>query len=220
MLSLLTTPTTAIICLAEGHIGSLNDSWHEIASKPDAGYGTDDWRRKVVLASTNAWCDIDNVGDPNLPSGRYVSGVTLIEERETRVIGICVPWHFAHVSTGRRDREPWQDHVRYLEVLADILDRQPAHIPTILVGDLNQYVPRRTAPEKAYAALQDALLGRYEIATSGLLEPLHVPAIDHVLHSHHLAPSNVRVLDKVGASGKRLSDHLGLVVACEWKNGK
>jgi hypothetical protein len=32
-----------------------------------------------------------------------------------RFVGVCIPWRDAHVRTGRRDRAPWEDHLRFLE---------------------------------------------------------------------------------------------------------
>jgi hypothetical protein len=32
-----------------------------------------------------------------------------------RFVGVCIPWRDAHVRTGRRDRAPCEDHLRFLE---------------------------------------------------------------------------------------------------------
>jgi len=47
----------------------------------------------------------------------YVSGVA----GGVRYIGACIPWHDAHVATGRRDASRWNEHRAYLAALKHVL---------------------------------------------------------------------------------------------------
>jgi len=95
---------------------------HVVAGGSDWGYRVDDpTRRKVALWSRWPWTDVDPVGHPDLPPGRFVAATTSTPIGDLRVVGVCIPWAGAHVSTGRRDRRQWQDHEQYLRVLPDVL---------------------------------------------------------------------------------------------------
>ncbi len=72
-----------------------------ISSTAEYGYATDGTRRKVWLGSTEAWHDVEFESDPEMPSGRFVSGVT----HGVRFVGVCVPWFDANVSTGQKNRK-------------------------------------------------------------------------------------------------------------------
>lgn len=124
-----------------------------------------------------------------------------------RVAGVCVPWRAAHVSSGRKDRVAWEDHLSYLRAMPAALGDQPT--PALVVGDLNQRIPRTTQPAAAAAALATALRG-FEIPTAGTSG--HEPLIDHIAHSPILrAVGPVKILPAHDESGP-LSDHLGVVL--------
>jgi hypothetical protein len=101
------------------------------------------YRRKVVLWSRRRWSDFDAVGRPGVPPGRFACGTTQTPAGTLRIAGVCIPWRGAHVSTGRRDRAPWADHLAYLDGLADIA--RDLHGPHIVLGDFNQRTPRAPA---------------------------------------------------------------------------
>ena len=88
-----------VICVTEGYEALLPDNGYVISSDEDYGYKTIKGRRKVILWSKNQWTEIDNFGSKEMPTGRFISGITM----GIRFIGICIPWRFAHVSTGRKD---------------------------------------------------------------------------------------------------------------------
>lgn len=71
---------------------------HVIEADPDYGYTHDGSRRKVILWSKTPWEEMDAIGDPEMPTGRFVSGVT----QGIRFVGVCIPWRDAHVKTGRK----------------------------------------------------------------------------------------------------------------------
>ena len=89
-----------VICLTEGYESLLPKNGYIISSDKDYGYETKNGRRKVILWSKSKWTDIDQLGSKEIPAGRFISGIT----NGIKIIGICIPWRFAHVSTGRKDR--------------------------------------------------------------------------------------------------------------------
>lgn len=106
-----------VICLTEGTLGLFPEDGYVIDSDPDYGYRMIDGRRKVLLWSRHPWREVDRVGDPAMPGGRFVSGVTETPVGDVRVVWVCIPWEGAHADTGRKNRAKWEDHLRYLEGL-------------------------------------------------------------------------------------------------------
>ena len=102
-----------VICVTEGYESLLPNDGYVISSNEDYGYKIKKGRRKVILWSKSEWSDIDKLGSKKIPTGRYISGITM----GIRFVGICIPWRFAHVSTGRKDRKPWEDHLAFIENL-------------------------------------------------------------------------------------------------------
>ena len=88
----------------EGFAGLLPEDGHRTLSDPDFGYATRDDRRKGLLWSRWPWDRVDSIGLPELPGGRLVRGQRSTPVGESTVIGVCIPWRLAHVSTGRRLR--------------------------------------------------------------------------------------------------------------------
>ena len=135
-----------IVCLTEADdrlfSGSTELSGHIIGPVPV----DNKHRRKVLLWSRNPWAQIDEVGDPALPSGRFISGTTETSIGDVSVMGICIPWHNSKVSGPNGTRQPWEDHSQYLNRLAAILKGKT--ISRLLVtGDFNQrFGPRYYPP--------------------------------------------------------------------------
>lgn len=199
--------TPDIICLTESYRDFLPPSGHIIDADADYGYPIRKGRRKVLLWSKEPWSDIDAVGHPNLPSGRFVRGRTETPIGTIDVMGICIPWSGAHVSSGRRDRERWEDHLTYLKALAQIVPTAPSRL--LVVGDFNQKVPRTIAPVATYRALDEAILSRLRLVTMGAVEPVACQLIDHIAVSPDLAARSVRTLSNIDGE-LRLSDHVGV----------
>lgn len=128
---------------------------------------------------------------------------------EVTVVGVCIPWRDAHVRSGTRDRQPWEDHLAHLAGLSDLLASLSG--PDILVGDFNQRISRRYTPEPVHAALLDTLGSRFTVATAGLVGPDGRMAIDHIAHTSGYVGHSVAVLSGVAPDGTRLSDHFGVV---------
>ena len=182
---------------------------HVIRSSADYGYKTIGTRRKVFVWSRNPWLNVDEVGDPNLPSGRFIAGTTDTALGPLRVMGVCIPWKDAHVRTGRKNRRPWEDHLNYLDALRNVLT--DINGPAILAGDFNQTFPRSRAP----LTVADALRRTFEplkVATAGPLPPLNRLAIDHVAHTPDLGLAGVECWLQYDERGSKLSDHFGVQV--------
>ncbi|MDP3675580.1 MAG: endonuclease/exonuclease/phosphatase family protein [Novosphingobium sp.] len=197
-----------IVCLTEAYATIALPGGYAIEAESDYGYPQVKGRRKVLLWSRNPWQDVDRVGHGDLPTGRFVRGRTETPLGPVIVTGLCIPWRDAHVSSGRRNRAPWQDHCAYLAGLTTILAAQEGR--AIVVGDFNQCIPRRTAPRAVYAALEQALGARFAVATGGALAPLDRPSIDHIAHARELLASEVTALSNTGPGGRLLSDHFGV----------
>ncbi len=200
-----------ILCITEGYCDFLDGEGHLIEAEPDYGYPLVTGRRKVMLWSRHPWSEVERTGHPEMPSGRFVSGATETSVGEVTVVGVCIPWRDAHVSSGRRDRRPWQDHVAYLSGLESYL--KGARERTIVVGDYNQKIPRTHAPQQVHAALKRCLGEHLPVATAGPLSPYDRVVIDHIANTSDLRPSRIATLSNVGPEGEALSDHLGVTAS-------
>jgi endonuclease/exonuclease/phosphatase family metal-dependent hydrolase len=198
-----------IVCLSEAYASTMLPAGHVIEAAADYGYPIVEGRRKVLLWSRQPWEAVDRLGDARLPTGRFIAGRTATPLGAITVGGVCIPWRDAHVSSGRRDRAPWQDHCDFLAGLRSILAAIEG--PAIVLGDFNQAFPRRTAPRDVYEALEAALGARYTVATTGPLAPLDRPSIDHVAHTGEFIATSVTALSNIGQDVQLLSDHFGVV---------
>lgn len=201
-----------VLCVTEGYPDMLNDSGHLISSDADHGYNTTDERRKVMLWSNSPWSSVDTGNEFGFPSGRFVSGITDTPLGLIRFVGVCIPWKSAHVSTGRRDREVWQDHMSYLDALEEWLNSMNASEPVILLGDFNQRIPYDGQSKRAYDRLMSVLAPRFEVVTDEVLAGVDEQSIDHVAVSSHFGNSTVDTFSKTTDDGMELSDHFGLRV--------
>ena len=201
-----------VLCVNEGYPEMLKDSGHLISSDADHGYNTTDDRRKVMLWSNNPWALVDTGNGFDFPSGRFVSGITATPLGSIRFVGVCIPWKSAHVSTGRRDREVWQDHMSYLDALEQWLDSTDNSEPVILLGDFNQRIPFNGQSKRAYDRLMSVLEPRLRVVTGGVLDGVNERSIDHIAVSSHFGNSTVETFSKSTDDGLKLSDHFGLRV--------
>lgn len=199
-----------VICCPEAYHDFLAPDLHGMSSQPDYGYPIKPGRRKVTLWSRFPWSNVDDLGHSDLPAGRFVSGVTDTRLGRIRVIGVCVPWAAAHVSTGRCDRRRWEDHVLYLRGLRALLATEPTGHPTIIVGDVNQSIPRQKAPSHTYTELKATFAG-YDIWTEGTIHELEKLPLCHIMGSSQLGLNAVLGFSRK-VQGKMVSDHDGLLV--------
>ena len=179
-----------------------------IRSNPDYGYANKGDRRKVVLWSRVSWTEIDLLGDPELPTGRFVSGVTM----GIRFIGVCIPWQSAHVSTGRKDRKSWEDHLIYCQGLTRIIEKyRKADFPICVLGDYNQRIPRVRQPVEVAKALAACFPTGFTACTSEINDDEGKPLIDHCAVSPGLSAQVTEIIPKQTPDGNRVSDHAGVV---------
>jgi hypothetical protein len=197
-----------IVCVTEAYADFFGSNGHVIEASANYGYPITDGRRKVMLWSRRPWTKVDICGDPVMPGGRFVAGTTSTPAGDMRCIGVCIPWKDAHVSSGRCDRRPWEDHLSFLEGLKSILATSTDRL--VLVGDFNQRVPRKYQPKAVFDRLGESVLARLAIATAGVIEAVGAQGIDHICHSHDWDAADVIGLSNIGPDGKELSDHFGI----------
>ncbi|WP_439626510.1 endonuclease/exonuclease/phosphatase family protein [Shinella sp.] len=202
-----------IVCCPESYTDFLGTGWHGIFSQPDYGYPIKPGRRKVAIWSRRPWREVDDFGSAELPSGRYVEGVTDTSLGPVQVVGVCVPWERAHVTTGNRNRAPWEDHVAYLRGFKRIQGTANSSHPVMIIGDLNQRIPRRRSSERVFDELEDALAG-FDIWTQGAVPGLEYQPVCHIVGSRHFR-ATVRQGYRRQSLGRPLSDHDGISVAID-----
>lgn len=195
-----------LICLTEAQAGLLPRDGYVIESSPDYGYPLKPGRRKVILWSKHPWSEVSLHEDLDFPSGRIISGIT----QGVRVLGVCIPWSAAHVSSGRKDRKNWEDHLLYLDALKQLLTELDEQIPLAIMGDFNQRLPRSLQPKYAYEKLNDVLTAGLTVHTSGNPGPDGAQLIDHIATTADLQLQDLTVFDKTSAEDVRLSDHFGI----------
>tara|TARA_B100000989_G_scaffold291699_1_gene266538 strand:- start:243 stop:881 length:639 start_codon:yes stop_codon:yes gene_type:complete len=176
-----------IICLAEGYKDLLPKDGYIISSHEDYGYKTKKGRRKVILWSKNKWTEVDQIGSNKIPSGRFISGVT----NGIKIVGLCIPRRFAHVSTGRKDRKPWEDHLSFIQNLSF------SNKKTIILGDFNQNIPKKNQPEIVFSSLKNMIDG-FNLLTTNM-------GLIHIVISTDLKAES---LQKISSDNK--SDHDGI----------
>lgn len=195
-----------LIVLTEGRSDLLPPHGHVVDAGDDWGYPSiGSMRRKVLAWSSRPWTDVDQIGSERLPGGRWVAATTMTAAGPVRIAAVCIPWSGAHVTSGRRDRAVWEDHLDYCAELAHLLRAQPR--PLVVVGDFNQRSPRMRQPSRVHSALMAAVEGLC-VATAG--DTMYGQLIDHIAHDPTLRCEVTRLLPmRIG--GLRVSDHVGVV---------
>jgi endonuclease/exonuclease/phosphatase family metal-dependent hydrolase len=84
-------------------------------------------------------------------------------------------------------------------------------LPTCVLGDFNQRIPRVGQPIAVAKALADAISAEFMIATEGLKDAEGRDLIDHFVASPELSISVTEIIPRTSADGIRLSDHVGIV---------
>lgn len=178
-----------------------------IDGEGDWGYRIVDGRRKVMAWSRTPWSDVV-VFDNGACKGRFVRGRTTIAGIELHVLAVCIPWRDAHVSSGRRDRKGWDEHIGFCDVIGPQIADAVADGPTVIAGDFNQCIPRVNQPIRAADALANAfaLVG---VSTAG--EQSAGGLIDHIASGKHFEVVRVVSWPNV-IDGHRLTDHSGAAV--------
>ena len=202
-----------VVCLTEANERLLSQAGHTVSAQPDYGYPFKQGRRKVLLWSREPWAQVDDVGLPSLPPGRFVSGVTHTPLGEVTVLGICIPWFGCRTEAYRASERKarWQDHEAFLDGLVELLARMPAK-RLIVMGDFNQIVGQGSrAPRNLQAKLQQAFPPSMAFATADL-EFQGRKSIDHMVLSEDLAVESLDAISNIEGEG-RLSDHFGVAAS-------
>ena len=202
-------PGCDILCVTEGCGDILPGGGHTIDAGPDCGYGHEEPRRNVLIWSRQPWAAVDIGSSGTLPAGRLVAGITLTALGPLTVVGVCIPWRNAHVRSGRRDRSQWQEHEAWLAGFESLPYRH-AKRRTVVLGDFNQRIPRRSQPAGVHAALLDAF-GGFSFATAGDLDGAPGRAVDHIAHTADMAPADaIGLWPREDRHDNRLSGHFGV----------
>jgi len=147
-----------------------------------------------MLWSRDGFLSESNTAPKGMPPGRFVMGRL---RSGLLVVGVCIPWDRAHVSSGARNRKPWEDHLAYLTALDLWLRAQKGSV--LVLGDFNQTAPRRREPVAVYEMMRDCFAGMVFL-TEGVQSSM--PLIDHAVASPGMALERWQALP-------RLSDHIG-----------
>lgn len=182
---------------ATGSVVDAGDNW---------GYGPKPERRKVIVLSRYP-LTLDLIGADGGTRGRLAVATAATPAGPLRILGACIPWRDAHVSTGRGDASPWSEHLDYLDRLEVLLAQLDNAVPTVIAGDFNQRIPRMNQPVHVAERLNEVLAG-WAIHTAGDFP--NGPHIDHIATDRRFILESARdwpASDHLG----RLSDHAGVV---------
>jgi endonuclease/exonuclease/phosphatase family metal-dependent hydrolase len=175
----------------------------------DWGYPLKPDRRKVIIWSRLP-LTLETVGTEGPARGRLAVATALMLAGPVRIIGVCIPWRDAHVTTGRSNASPWSEHLEYLDQLENLLSMLDRSVPTIIAGDFNQRIPRVRQPIRVADRLT-AVLDGWTTHTQGPMT--NGPHIDHIATNVHLICRSASDWPGAGPEG-RLSDHSG--VSCRF----
>ena len=195
-----------IIVVTEGAVELLPAGGHVVDAGTNWGYRmTNPLRRKVIVWSRFP-LTVQTIGQTGATSGRLVVASTTTPGGPVRVIGVCIPWKDAHVTTGRCDASPWSEHLEYLDRLEALLLDLADPAPTVIAGDFNQRIPRVRQPIRVAQRLSEVLQG-WTVHTAG--DHRNEPHIDHIATNAGFVCHAVTDWAASDAEGM-LSDHAGV----------
>ncbi len=194
-----------IICITEGYLESWQDYGYVISSNEDYGYKITKGRRKVILISKEPWSNIEELGDISMPSGRFISGTT----QNIDIVGVCIPWKDAHVNTGKKDKQAWEDHIDYLNGLKKVLSIKEKK--TFVMGDFNQRIPKKYSRQDVYDLMLDTFKD-FNIETTGRIQQIDKLSIDHFCSKNSKKCLSIESISNY-QNNVRLSDHFGLNIS-------
>ena len=152
-----------VVVTTEDHRSDWDHYPHIVDAGADWGYPIETDRRKVIAWSVSPWTEVRTI-DHGAARGRLVAADTAIDGVAVTVVAVCIPWAAAHVSTGRRDRARWDEHLEFCAVLADLLASLSGKV--VVAGDFNQAISQRRQPRRVHDALLN-VLDRHEIVSAG-----------------------------------------------------
>lgn len=213
-----------VICLTEARPELMPEGGETITSQlSGAGNIENRGGRKVLLWSRFGWSDVDTLGAPCLPEGRFVCASTSIDSVTWTVVGMCIPYFGYRINKrfwGDDALRPWQGAETYLDALRNkVLPQDRFRQRTILLGDYNLHIPpgKASRQTKAVSRKCEATFAGWNIATAG--EPddpaLDKRFIDHIAVSSDIRPLTIQFFSRFHADSTRLSDHNGVCIDLE-----
>lgn len=138
---------SAILAAAGAYVALVTEGVRELlpagGSTVDAGddwgYGPQHSRRKVIVWSRYP-LKLNVAGVEGAARGRLTVATAETPAGPVRIVGVCIPWRDAHVSTGRGDAAPWSEHMDYLDRFEGLLAQLDDDMPTVIAGDFNQRI--------------------------------------------------------------------------------
>ena len=216
---LLTGADCDIICLTEAYPETMPIDG-DIVPSGLSGWGKHErlGARKVVLWNRHyPWYDIDVIGSPRLPEGRFVSAKMKWVGMELTVVGMCIPFHTYryHKSWGAERKEIWQGAIEYMDALReDVLSQDRYQKRTILLGDFNMQIPPSTYPHPSSEVnkVRELTFADWQIPTAidHEIYGLDKPIVDHIALSWDFEAHEPRPISRFSTQIPSLSDHNGV----------
>ena len=212
-----------VICLTEAYPQAMPRGGHTITSEVSGwGWPEDHSARKVVLWSRFGWMDIDTLGSPNMPPGRFVRATTVVGHEQWTIIGICIPYaHYRnHEKWGDQRKTFWQGACEYLDALSgdylprlireDFLPYSKEPVRAILLGDFNLQIPPHNYPYRRSEVNQKRkeTFDSWLIPTAGISRHF----IDHIAMSTDLRVNSLQYISRFTSDDTQLSDHNGVCI--------
>ena len=209
-----------VICLTEARPETMPDAGHTITSEiSGAGNIENRGARKVVLWSRFGWRDVDKLGSPRLPEGRFISATTGVIGQTWTIVGMCIPYHAYRTNEkwGEQRLKVWEGACRYLDALReDVLPLFGNRERIVLLGDFNLQIPPKNYPYPGSEADQKrrATLADLQIPTAGevVYPALDKRFIDHVALSYDIIHDPPVFFSRIHEDGTVLSDHNGVCI--------
>ena len=218
---LLTGSFSDLICLTESYPETL-PLVGDVVTSGLSGWGRHErlGARKVLLWNCHyPWYDIDTIGSPRLPEGRFVSAKMKWAGLEVTVVGMCIPFHNYRYdkSWGKERKEIWQGTIEYLDALReDVLSQDRYQKHTILMGDFNMQIPPSTYPHPSSEVnrVREETFADWHIPTAidHDIYDLDKPLVDHIALSLDFEVWGLRVINRLSTHMLTLSDHNGALL--------
>lgn len=211
-----------IICLTEAYPEAMPDGERTAKSELSAwGRPEERGARKVLLWSRFGWSNVDTIGSPNMPPGRFIKATTSADYEQWTIIGMCIPYaHYRnHAKWGNQRKSFWGGACEYLDGLREeVLPRLSEEflpysknpLNTILLGDFNMQIPAFNYPYKGSEVNQKRkeTFDGWLIPTAGISRHF----IDHIAMSTELRVDALRFISRYDSDETQLSDHNGVVI--------
>jgi endonuclease/exonuclease/phosphatase family metal-dependent hydrolase len=199
-----------VICLTEARWDSLQSFGGHLLDIRGFGWAPEtvsDDEREVLLWSHEPWADVVLGGGDDLERGGFIAATTTTSVGKIRVIGICVPYHMARVPSEKQ----WSEQIRFLKSLGGFLGKQARRLPTVILGDFNQLIPRTWGSADADLARVEALDG-FVVCTHGVISGADYAYVDHVALDESLKAVSIHAIEQENNGARLTGEHFGVVV--------